>query len=60
MGVPRKPRIHLPGGYYHVMMRGKCGKKFSDFGAWLDLLNYFKSGADIWQLLLLCHIQTNH
>jgi REP element-mobilizing transposase RayT len=23
--MSRKPRIHLPGGYYHVMMRGNCG-----------------------------------
>jgi len=23
--MARKPRIHLPGGYYHVMMRGNAG-----------------------------------
>jgi len=23
--MARKPRVHLPGGYYHVMMRGNCG-----------------------------------
>lgn len=30
--MARKPRVHLPGGYYHVMMRGNLGSKlfFSD------------------------------
>jgi len=23
--MARKPRVHLPGGYYHVMMRGNVG-----------------------------------
>ena len=30
--MARKPRVHLPGGYYHVMMRGNVGSDlfFSD------------------------------
>ncbi len=30
--MARKPRIHLPGGYYHVMIRGNGGQDifFSD------------------------------
>jgi putative transposase len=24
--MPRKPRIHLPGGFYHVMLRGNGGQ----------------------------------
>jgi hypothetical protein len=25
--MARKPRVHVPGGYYHVMMRGNMGSE---------------------------------
>jgi len=40
--MPRKPRIHVPGGFYHVMLRGNGGQKIfldpEDGRIFLDIL----------------------
>lgn len=40
--MPRKPRIHLPGGFYHVMLRGNGGQEIlldpGDGRLFLDIL----------------------
>ena len=40
--MPRKPRIHVPGGFYHVILRGNGRQAIffdsSDRQTWEDLL----------------------
>jgi len=36
--MARKPRIHIPGRVYHVMLRGNGGQDINDKGGGLGLI----------------------
>ena len=45
--MARKPRLHVPGGLYHVMLRGNAGRDiFIDSGDRLRLYDLFAEGTE--------------